>query len=302
MRKIANNTIHGDKIRPMRTSLSYTELGPGAVTTVKIFDAAVTNTKLADNAITNSKLGTDIPISTLSDVDTDGVNNGQILSYNGATWVPINNSGGNTDNSRLAIALSPNSFDEGDADATVSVTLSIANALTGETISGQNVTVTDPTGHTVTVTGSGNSWSFTGNGDNVGNYVVRASATFTVSGGATSVHSSSANLPVTASNMEWYTTITATAPIAVSTMTDQGTYNSPETHLFQGAGSADQSRKAYIAAPTRTNGYNFMVGLFPASPVDIVGVISTNYTLYRINDADFDDSQNATFSITIAEA
>ena len=279
---IATGAIHGDKIT--NATISVNELGPQSVTTAKIFDAAVTNAKLADNAITNSKLGTDIPISTLSDVDTDGVNNGQILSYNGTTWVPINNSGGNTDNSRLAIALSPNSFDEGDADATVSVTLSIANALTGETISGQNVTATDPTGHAVTVTGSGNSWSFTGNGDNVGNYVVRASATFTVTGGATSVHSSSANLPVNSTSSDWYQWVTETEPTAITSadVVDNGTFMSPENAMFT---RTTLAQNAYVALPTRATGYEFKAGILFATITDL-GVVSTNYTLTRLDDFD----------------
>ena len=245
-----------------------------------------------------------VGVSVFTDVNTSGANSNQVLGYNGTTWVPVNQSGGgNTDNSRLAVTLVPTSLTEGDANTQVDITLSIANAQPGETISLQTVTVVDPLGHTVTVSGSGNSWMFNGDGTNVGNYVIRASATLTLSGAATgTVHSTTANLPVIASNMNWYTDITATTPTDIAAMDDQGTYNSPETFVFVGGGNADMSRKAYIAAPTRSGGYNFMVGLFPASPIDTVGVIGTNYTLYRINDADFDDTQAAGFSMTIAEA
>ena len=234
----------------------------------------------------------------------------RVLGYNGTTWVPVNQSGGgNTDNSRLAVTLVPTSLTEGDANTQVDITLSIANAQTDETISLQSVTVVDPLGHTVTVTGSGNSWMFTGNGTNVGNYVIRASATLTLSGAATgTVHSTTANLPVIASNSDWYQLITATVPTDVASMTDNGTFTSPQTGTVTASGTPGSTSKAYIAVPARTGGSPFfgymLTFTFSGYPLSVpirIGTISTNYDLFQINDADFLDTVAGDLNFTITE-
>ena len=293
-----------------RDSNNMISIEDGGVTSARLADDSVTTDAIIDAAVTNAKIGTDVPISKLSDVDTSGVNSNQVLGYNGTTWVPVNQSGGgNTDNSRLAVTLVPTSLTEGDANTQVDITLSIANAQTDETISLQSVTVVDPLGHTVTVTGSGNSWMFTGNGTNVGNYVIRASATLTLSGAATgTVHSTTANLPVIASNSDWYQLITATVPTDVASMTDNGTFTSPQTGTVTASGTPGSTNKAYIAVPARTGGSPFfgymLTFTFSGYPLSVpirIGTISTNYDLFQINDADFLDTVAGDLNFTITE-
>ena len=251
-----------------------------------------------------------VGVSVFTDVNTSGANSNQVLGYNGTTWVPVNQSGGgNTDNSRLAITLVPTSLSEDDPNTQVDITLSIADAQSGETISLQSVTVVDPLGHTVTVSGSGNSWMFGGDGTNVGNYVIRASATLTLEGAATgTVHSTTANLPVIASNMDWFTLISATVPTDTASMTDEGTFNSPQTGTVTGAGNAGSLRKAYYAVPTRTGGspfFGYMLSFtFSGYPLSVpvrIGTINTNYDLFQINDADFTDTLAGDLNFTITE-
>ena len=282
-------------------AVTNAKLGTGAVNSSKIFDGAITTTKILDSNVTAAKLGT-IPISTLSDVNTSGVNNGQILTYDGTTWTPTNNSGGggNSDNSRLGLTLAPTFLNVGEEATSIAVTLAIVDAVTGETISGQSITVTDPLGHTVAVSGSGNSWSFTASTANAGNYVVRGHATFTLTDSTSSVHTASANLPVHALNTNYYQVITATEPTDVSSMTDNGVYVSPENVTITSEQAADNSKKAYIALPTRSAGYTFRIGLFSAST--LTSTVIGEYTLYKVNDNDFDNSlPNATI-ITVTEA
>ena len=277
------------------SAVTNAKLGTGAVNSSKIFDGAITTSKILDANVTPAKLGT-IPISTLSDVDSSGINNGQILAWNGTEFTPVNNNGGggNSDNSRLGITLAPTSLTVGEENTSIAITLAIVDAISGETISGQSVTVTDPQGHAVTVTGSENSWSFMGLTANAGNYVIRASATFTTTD-ATTVHTASANLPVHASNPKWYVATAATQPPGVSSMTDQGDFSSPENVTYT---ANNTGREAYVALPTGS--YTFHTGVLFADITDL-GVLDTNFTLYRFDD--FDDSQSGgTLTFTIMEA
>ena len=277
-------------------AVTNAKLGTGAVNSSKIFDGAIITSKILDGNVTPEKLG-DIPISTLSDVDSSGINNGQILAWNGTEFTPVNNNGGggNSDNSRLGITLAPTFLQVPEEATSIAITLAIVDAISGETISGQSVTVTDPLGHTVDVSGSENSWSFMGETTNVGNYVIRASATFTTAD-ATTVHTASANLPVHANNSSWYVATTATQPTVVTTMTDNGVFTSPQNATYTTNGG---TRKAYIALPT--GNYTFHTGVLFADFTNL-GVISTNYTLYSLDD--FNDAQqpDASLTFTIAEA
>ena len=203
--------------------------------------------------------------------------------------------GGPTDNSRLLIGVVPGSLAQTAPDTQIDITLSIGNALTGETISGQSVSVVDPTGHNMFVSGSGNTWSFTGNGNTVGNYVITASATFTITG-VSSVHSQKFYLPVNATNSMYYTDMTLTQPTTTSGMTNEGNYTSGASHTFTTDGTG---RLSYIALPTRSAGYTFKSGALFFDSTDL-GVISTNYTLYNI--PDIDDSQvGKTLTLVITE-
>ena len=295
---IADAGVNSDQIAA--GAVTNAKLGTGAVNSSKIFDGAIITSKILDSNVTAEKLGT-IPISTLSDVNTSGVNNGQILTWDGTMWLPTNNNGGggNSDNSRLGITLAPTSLNVGEEATSIAVTLAIVDAISDETISGQSVTVTDPLGHTVAVSGSGNSWTFMGETANAGNYVVRGHATFTTSG-TSSVHTASVNLPVHDINTNYYQAITATEPTNVSSMTDNGVYVSPENVTITSEQAADNSKKAYIALPTRSAGYTFRIGLFSAST--LTSTVIGEYTLYKVNDNDFDNSlPNATI-ITVTEA
>jgi hypothetical protein len=58
-----------------------------AVTTAKIDDNAITSTKIADNAITSAKIA-DGAI-TATKLNSMGALNGDLLGYNGSTWLPV---------------------------------------------------------------------------------------------------------------------------------------------------------------------------------------------------------------------
>ena len=293
-----------DTTQLANSAVTNNKLADGAVNTSKIFDGAITTSKLGSGSVTAVKLGA-IPISTLSDVNTAGVNNGQILTWDGTMWLPTNNNGGggNSDNSRLGITIDPTSINQGEEDMTVTITLAIVDAASDtETISGQSVTVTDPLGHTVDVSGSGNSWTFNASATNAGNFVIRGHATFTLSGTA-SVHTASVNLPVHATNTNWYIDTTVTQPTVVTTMMDQGAYVSPEDVTYTANGG---TRLAYVALPIRSgftnqeDAYNIQTGVLFADLTDL-GTISTNYTLFRLNDFN-DVTSGLTLSFTITEA
>jgi len=67
------------------TTAKITDLN---VTTAKIADLNVATAKLANNSVTNAKMGTDIPLSTLSNVSSTSPTTGQVLKWSGTEWEP----------------------------------------------------------------------------------------------------------------------------------------------------------------------------------------------------------------------
>lgn len=64
------------------------------VTTAKIADANVTEAKLADGSVTNAKMGTDVVLSTLSNVSSSAPSANQVLKWDAGSseWAPGNDS------------------------------------------------------------------------------------------------------------------------------------------------------------------------------------------------------------------
>jgi hypothetical protein len=69
------------------SAVTNAKIANNAVTTAKIADNAVTTAKIADNAITTAKLANGSV--TAAKLNSMGALNGNLLGYNGSTWLPV---------------------------------------------------------------------------------------------------------------------------------------------------------------------------------------------------------------------
>lgn len=282
--QMADNSIGTRNI--IDDSIVTAAIADNAVQTAQINDSAVTNDKLA-GSIANSKLQHDsITI------------NGTVVELGGHINIP----GGGTpvvpvDQHPLKVSLNPNEIVyavSGTQTVTATVTVDSGFTISSGSTSGtaynyanQPVTVTkvSDTSFTFVVDRTEfGTWSFTVRGT-----VVRSSDDSEFE------HSAHANVNV---DRKWYSSITASVPANVSSMTDNGLLNGSETITYTADGEAD--KRLYLALPTRSGGYTLTSGNLFLSSTN-VGVINTVYTLYRVDD--FDNSQNgSTLIVTVAEA
>ncbi|MBK9336328.1 MAG: tail fiber domain-containing protein [Lewinellaceae bacterium] len=107
--KIADGAVTGDDIAP--TTITAVNLATHSITTAKINADAITSIKIADGTITSA----DIANSTIAAADLGqmGASTGQVLKWNGATWVPQQDEAGGDDWGNQAAATSLNIVGDG---------------------------------------------------------------------------------------------------------------------------------------------------------------------------------------------
>ncbi|NBP66967.1 MAG: hypothetical protein EBU66_20265, partial [Bacteroidetes bacterium] len=93
----------------------------GVVTTVKLANGAVTNVKLADTSVTGNK------------INRMGATRGQILKWNGITWIAANDTTGKYFPGRGIRIVNDSIINAGDTDSTNDVTLT-RNSANGEVL------------------------------------------------------------------------------------------------------------------------------------------------------------------------
>ena len=97
----------------------------------------------------------------------------------------------------------------------------------------------------------------------------------------------------------YYTSVATSVPANNAAMTDSGNFASGVRHTF--TATAGGTGLAYVALPTRTNGYTFKSGeLFLTTTTISTGYSQTGYTLYRMDD--FVNGTAGTLIVTIEEA
>ena len=206
----------------------------------------------------------------------------------------IGGGGGSGQEPDLKIDLSPDEVElAGSGTQAVSATFSAS----GFTLSDVTFTVRDPDNNNVPVTGTGNSRSVTVSRTTarsvrmtVGATLTRTSDNMVFTG-----QTASADFVVAPG---WYRDIGA-QPGLITDMDNQGVWDNrnPNTQTITAEGG---NRGLYYALPTRSGGYRFHSGFVVYNNTNL-GAISSDWTLYRIDD--FDDSQNGTtFTITVEEA
>jgi uncharacterized protein (UPF0335 family) len=90
--KLADNSVNSAKISDgtitsadiLDAQISSLDIANGAVATVDVLDGAITTPKILDGAVTGAK------------ISTAGAGAGQVLKYNGTTWLPQNDDTGST--------------------------------------------------------------------------------------------------------------------------------------------------------------------------------------------------------------
>ena len=173
---------------------------------------------------------------------------------------------------------------------------------TGFTASNIVLTVVDQSGNAVTVSGTGNTRTFSININTPGTVVVTGTVTLTRT--ADSMVFTGRGLPRRTVDIdeEWYGGLLDTAPTDLTDFpagANLGVYTNNDSHEFTADGSADH--QLYLALPTRTGGYTFKSGELFLSRVDTGSVIDSFWTWYRIRD--FDNTHNGgTMTITVEEA
>lgn len=107
--KIADNAVTTAKVA--NVAITPAKIADGAVTTVKVLDGNIITAKLADGAVTQAKIAAGVTLSPSGaaggdlsgtypnpavakirgvGVDVTAPTNGQVLTFNGATWAPAN--------------------------------------------------------------------------------------------------------------------------------------------------------------------------------------------------------------------
>lgn len=82
---IANSAVTVGKIAS--NAVTTPKIADNAVTTPKIANNAITDVKIADNAVTTAKIANSAV--TGAKLNSMGASNGNLLSYDGSTWVPV---------------------------------------------------------------------------------------------------------------------------------------------------------------------------------------------------------------------
>jgi hypothetical protein len=149
--EIADDAVGSSKI--LDGAVTTVDLAANAVTTAKIADGAVNTAKLANDAVTSAKIvnGTintvDIANQAVTGDKIDNMNalNGQVLKWNGATWLPAaDSSGGAGDNYAAGAGIqitgaSPNFVINNSGDADSNPTNELQNlAIAGNVLSISN--------------------------------------------------------------------------------------------------------------------------------------------------------------------
>ena len=288
-------------------SINTAQLTDGGVSTAKLSDGAVQTAKIGNDQVTSAKIATNGVVT--SNITDANVTNAKLqhstITINGVTVAlgtsaTIPTGGGPNppvDQSPLNLGVQPNEVTyAGSGTTTVTATLTVDSgfSLNAGTTS---VSASDTSNHPITVTRvSDTSFTFPVQRSEVGSIHVAASGTVTQSSDdSESTHTVTTTIHV---DRPWYSSISATQPSNVSSMTDNGVLANDEETTYTTTGNA--SAHLYIALVTRSGGYEFKSGELYLTATN-VGTVSSAWTLYRIDDFD-NTSTGDTLSISIVEA